>query len=103
MNPVRQMVILFHGLVGLNIGFVLGVSMGIPIAIVLATGVCGFGLLSGAMICYMPRRIRSAAETIPHNRLLASTFCFAANLLWIGVVVCFWWVCIAVFGAHTGR
>ena len=101
MSPLRQMVILFHGLMGLSIGFFSGSSAGILTMIVLSAGGCAFGLLASAMMCYMPRMIRSAAETIPHNRLLASALALAAHLVWIGVAVCFWWVCITLLEAHT--
>jgi|SRR5581483_35248 len=101
MNPIRQMVILFHGLAGLSIGFFTATA-GVWVRAILAAGGCAFGLIAALMMCYMPGMILSAAGTIRHNRGLTVLLSLCAHLVWIGVAVSFWWICIVLFLTNSG-
>jgi hypothetical protein len=101
MNWIRQIVISFHGLVGLSIGFAYGNGQGVLVWSSLAAIGCAFGLLAGCLMCWMPGKVRKAADAIRHNRPMAVFFSLSAHLLWLLVAISFWWVCIDIFAACT--
>jgi hypothetical protein len=101
MTPFSQFIIIFHALMGMSVGFFAATTAGWPARVALLAAGCAFGILTGVMICYTPRKIRSAAKTIRHNPLLAVLLSTFAHLVWIGVAVSFWWICIDLLTART--
>jgi hypothetical protein len=94
---MRQLIILFHALIGLSIGFFAGTTAGLPTLVAFSLGGCALGMLAGLVTCYLPRMIRSAAKIVPRNPVLALLVLICAHLVWAIITVPFWWLCIDLF------
>lgn len=91
MSRFSDIAVLFHGLIGLCAGWLIGAQSGWLAGLLGAPLGCTAGLFAGFLVCRVPKALRLMVQkSSPKHRMLATVFAIGG----LGVGIAFWSVCL---------
>jgi hypothetical protein len=95
MIRLPDLIALFHSLIGLCAGWLMGSSRGVMIGVGFAMAGAVLGWFAGFLAGYLPKSIRLIAANIPRkHRVLAMLFAVCG----VGLGIAFWSACLNCVG-----
>ena len=95
MNRFEELAMLFHSLIGLCAGWMLGARHSVLMGLLAASVGCAAGFVAGFLVSRVPRAVRMmrGGEPVKH-RWLATAYALCG----VGLGIAFWSACISCAG-----